>query len=152
MTRHGFHIVPILILLAAAATSPARAAPIIAGPTVLHSKAIQDITLLPGTPFNPTASPIVIDDLFGIGPLTIFRDAQVGSTITFSQLDGRFFGSHPALGDYVFGRVPPLAEDTRRRLLRKVYTPVLRPDLVQLAGSFARQEVGLSTTANLEPL
>ena len=112
MTFHLSRFGLVLFLLAAVAAPPAQAAPIVAGETVLLSKAIQDITLLPGTPFNPTSSPIVIDDLFGIGPLTIFRDAQVGSTITFSMLDGRFFGSHPALGSYVFGRVEPLTPAT----------------------------------------
>jgi len=112
MTHHSLRVGLVLLFLAVVAGRPAKAELIVAGATILHSKAIQDITLLPGTPFNPTASPIVIDDLFGIGPLTIFRDAQVGSTITFSQLDGRFFGSHPALGDYVFGRVPPLTPAT----------------------------------------
>jgi hypothetical protein len=109
-----------LFLLAAATAPPAKAAPIVAGATVIPSKAIQDITLLPGTPFNPTTEPITIDDLFGIGPLTIFRDAQVGSTITFSMLDGRFFGSHPLLGDYVFGRVDPLTPATYSGVISNV--------------------------------
>ena len=33
--------------------------------------AIQDITLLPGTPFNPTSKPILIHDLSGVGEITI---------------------------------------------------------------------------------
>ena len=112
MTRLIFQICSLFCLWTAAMVSPVKAEPIGAGETVIFSRAIQDITLLPGTPFNPSTSPIVIDDLFGIGPLTIFRDAQVGNTITFSMLDGRFFGSHPALGDYVFGRIDPLTPST----------------------------------------
>ena len=120
MTFHSVRLSLALFLLAAVAAPPAKAAPIVAGATVIQSKAIQDITLLPGTPFNPTAAPIVLDDLFGIGPLTIFRDAQVGSTISFSMLDGRFFGFHPALGSYVFGRVDPLTPATYSGVISNV--------------------------------
>lgn len=86
-----------------------RAEPIVAGPTILPGIAIQDVTLLPNTPFNPTSTPIVLDDLFGIGFITINRGAQVGSTIPIESLEGGLFhGSHPLLGSYVFGNVPPL--------------------------------------------
>jgi hypothetical protein len=97
------------LLVAAFAGPPAAAGPIIAGSTLLRGTAIQDITLLPNTPFNPTDSPIVIDDLSGIGSITINRDTQVGSTIPIASLaGGLFYGSNPLLGSYVFGNVPPL--------------------------------------------
>lgn len=98
----------VILLLAAVATPPAKAAPIVAGATVIQSRAILDLALLPNTPFNPTGSPILLNGLFGVGPLTIFRETQVGDSILLSKVDGRFFGSHPSLGDYVFGRVDPL--------------------------------------------
>src|SRR5262249_29152166 len=93
-----------------AAFAPYAAAdPIVAGTTYLPGTAIQDITLLPNTPFNPTGSPILFDDLFGIGSITIQRDTQVGSTIPILALSGGlFYGSDPLLGSYVFGNVPPL--------------------------------------------
>jgi hypothetical protein len=96
-------------LLVAAFAPYAAAEPIVAGTTLLPGTAIQDITLLPNTPFNPTGSSILINDLFGIGSITIDRDTQVGSTIPISSLSGGlFYGSNPLLGSYVFGNVPPL--------------------------------------------
>lgn len=94
--------------LAAAALglpSAVSAAPIVAGTTVIPTRAIQDVTLLPNTPFNPTDDAIVIDDLFGDGLLTLDRSGQVGTTIAIPSLSGVYFGSHPLLGDYVFGTV-----------------------------------------------
>lgn len=96
-------------LLLAALTPYAAADPIVAGTTLLPGTAIQDITLLPNTPFNPTGSPILINDLFGIGSITINRDTQAGSTIPILSLSGGFFyGSDPLLGSFVFGNIPPL--------------------------------------------
>lgn len=95
-----------LALVAVLATAlPAAAAPIVAGSTTLPGRAIQDITLLPGTPFNPGPTPIVIDDLFGDGYLLLNRAAQVGTTIDVPTADGVFYGSLPGLGSYRFGRV-----------------------------------------------
>ena len=68
MTCHSFRFA-LMFALVATIAPPAQAAPIVAGATVIQSKAFQDITLLPGTPFNPTGSPIVLDDL-RIGRLT----------------------------------------------------------------------------------
>lgn len=98
----------VLIVLMTVAAPPAMAVPIVAGQTVLPSRAIQDITLFPGTPFNPTANPIFINDVFGDGSLIFDRNAQVGSTIVFPSLSGLYYGSHPMLGDYVFGSISPL--------------------------------------------
>ena len=96
-------------LLLAAFAPYAAADPIVAGTTYLPGTAIQDITLLPNTPFNPTGSPILINDLFGIGSITINRDTQVGSTIPILSLSGGlFYGSDPLLGSFVFGNIPPL--------------------------------------------
>ena len=109
MKYHSFRNVLALVLLAAAAAPPAEAAGIVAGSTLLPGTAIQDITLLPNTPFNPTSSPILISGVSGVGSITINRDAQVGNTITISSLaGGMFFGSNPILGSYVFGNLPPL--------------------------------------------
>jgi hypothetical protein len=90
------------------AASTARAELIVAGQTYLPSTAIQDITLLPNTPFNPTDQEILIDDLFGVGFLLLNRDAQVDTTINIPTLEGLYYGSHPDLGDYVFGSIAPL--------------------------------------------
>ena len=46
MTRHRARIGLALLVLAAIATTPAQADPIVAGPTLLPGRAIQDITLL----------------------------------------------------------------------------------------------------------
>jgi len=98
-----------MLLLAAVAAVPAKAGGIIAGSTYLPGTAIQDITLLPNTPFNPTSSPILISGVSGLGSITINRDAEVGNTITIPTLaGGLFYGSNPNLGSYVFGNIPPL--------------------------------------------
>ena len=79
------------------------------GTTYLPGTAIQDITLLPNTPFNPTGSSILFNDLYGVGSITINRDTQVGSTIPISSLSGGlFYGSDSLLGSFVFGNIPPL--------------------------------------------
>ncbi len=109
MTCHWFRSVLAILLLAAVAATPVQAAGIVAGSTLLPGTAIQDITLLPNTPFNPTSSPILISGVSGVGSITINRDAQVGNTITIPSLaGGMFFGSNPSLGSYVFGNIPPL--------------------------------------------
>jgi hypothetical protein len=97
------------LFLAIVATPGARAALIIAGTTDLPGTAIQDITLLPNTPFNPTSSPILISGVSGVGTITLNRDAEVGTTINIPTLAGGvFFGSNPLLGSYVFGNIAPL--------------------------------------------
>ena len=93
MTRCSSRFGLALFLVAAVTAPPAMAAPIVAGSTLLPGTAIQDITLLPNTPFNPTGSPILIDDLFGIGSITINRDTQVGSTIPILSLSGGLFSA-----------------------------------------------------------
>src|SRR4051794_280394 len=50
MIRHRLALA--LLILAPLAAPPARAASIVAGTTFLPGRAIQDITLLAGTPFN----------------------------------------------------------------------------------------------------
>jgi len=109
MTCHAIRNVLAMLLLAAVAAVPAKAGGIIAGSTYLPGTAIQDITLLPNTPFNPTSSPILISGVSGLGSITINRDAEVGNTITIPTLaGGLFYGSNPNLGSYVFGNIPPL--------------------------------------------
>ena len=108
--RSGFAF----FLLAVLAPSSAQAASIIAGPTLLYGTAIQDLTLLPGTPFNPTNSPILIAGLSGVGSITLNRDAEDGNTNTIaipSLAGGLFFGQNsnlPPGTTYVFGNIPPL--------------------------------------------
>ena len=82
-----------------------QAAPIVAGITDIPTKAIQDVTLFPGTPFNPTDAPIVIEGLFGIGNFGLNRQQQVDNTIDFHLVDAVYAGSLPGLGDYIFGAV-----------------------------------------------
>ena len=108
VTRPSFLAGLGLFLLAAVAAPTANAAPIVAGQTILPSIAIQDITLLPNTPFNPTSSPILFKDFSGTGYLRINRNAEVGNTIAIPTLDGLYYGFNPVLGSYVFGSVPPL--------------------------------------------
>ena len=109
MNRIAFQIGCSLFLLVAFVTAPAQAAPIVGGTTVLPGTAIQTITLLAGTPFNPTGSDIVITGVSGNGTITINRDAQIGNTIAINSLSGgQFYGSNPFLGSYVFGNIPPL--------------------------------------------
>ncbi len=97
------------LLIGAALAAPSEATPIVAGTTVLPGEAIQDITLLPNTVFNPTSSSILISGVTGYGEITLNRDAEVGNTITISSLaGGLFYGSNSVLGSYVFGNIPPL--------------------------------------------
>src|SRR3954462_14626275 len=94
MTYRSCRFGPMLILLTALAAPTAKAALIVAGPTDLPGTAIQDITLLPNTPFNPSASAVLIKDVSGVGTITINRDAQGGTTINIPTLaGGMYFGS-----------------------------------------------------------
>ncbi len=109
MSRYWLGIGLASLLTVVVAGSPAGAAGIVAGTTVLPGEAIQDITLLPGTPFNPGPTPILISGVSGFGEITLNRDAQVGNTINIPSLaGGMFYGSNPLLGSYVFGNIPPL--------------------------------------------
>lgn len=109
MSRFWLGIGLAFILIIAVAEPPAGAAGIVAGTTVLPGEAIQNITLLPGTPFNPGSTPILITGVSGFGEITINRDAQVGNTINIPSLSGGlYYGSNPLLGSYVFGNIPPL--------------------------------------------
>jgi len=94
--------------LATVITSVSTAAPIGAGTTAIPTRAIQDVTLLPNTPFNPTAEPIVFEDLSGEAVLGLTREAQVGDTIDYVVFGVDYRGFHPMLGDYVFGAAGPI--------------------------------------------
>ena len=121
-----------------AAATPAGATPIVAGSTLLPGRAIQDITLLPMTAFNPYPFSIVISGLYGDGYLLLNRDAQVGSTINIPTLDGQFFGSNPLLGSYVFGRVGTLTPaDFSGSITNVVQNPVDTGYAAGLPSSFA---------------
>lgn len=109
MTMHLPRFGLALVIFATVTTPLARAGPIIAGSTDLIGTAIQDITLLPNTPFNQSSSAILIKGVSGYGTITLNRDAQTGSTINFLSLaGGMYFGSNASLGSYVFGNVAPL--------------------------------------------
>ena len=111
ITRPRSRIGLAFLLILVAGVSPASAASIVAGTTVLPGEAIQDITLLPNTALNPglTSLPIIIQDVTGFASITIDRDAQVGTTIQIASLSGgQFHGSNASLGNYVFGNIPPL--------------------------------------------
>ena len=95
----------------------------VAGTTFLHSRAIQTITLLAGTPFNPTGSDIVVEDLFGDGGITLNRDAQVGTSMDVGSATGLYYGSNALLGDYVFGGVPLKATDFGGSITNIVQAP-----------------------------
>jgi hypothetical protein len=104
------HRLPLkLALLSAAflATQSAQADPIVAGSTFLAGTAIQDITLLANSAFNPTGSDVTFQ-ISGVGGIMLNRDAQVGSTITISTASGLFTGFNPNIGGYTFGSIPPL--------------------------------------------
>jgi hypothetical protein len=109
MTRYLSQKTFAFFLLAILGTTSSQAANIIAGTTDLPSIAIQDITLLPHTLFNPGSTSILISGVSGLGTITINRDAEVGNTITIASLaGGMYYGSNPLLGSYVFGNIPPL--------------------------------------------
>jgi len=116
MTSRAFgRLLPVSLAAAAAllAAASARAEPIVAGTSTLYGRAIQDITLVPGTPLNQGSSEVVLDGLFGDGYLTFIRDAQVGSTIVMPKATGQFSGTEARLGgiSYTFGAVGTLTED-----------------------------------------
>jgi hypothetical protein len=98
MIRNVKQAVVALSLLTILNGSIAQAEPIGAGTTVLPGTAIMDLTLLPGTLFNPGPDPITLTGVSGVGEITLDRDAQLGSTITISSLSG----------GYVFGNIAPL--------------------------------------------
>ena len=134
MMRYLLRIGFTLLVIAAAIAPAARAEGIIAGPTALPGEAIQDITLLPGTPFNPTGSSILISGVTGYATITLNRDAEDPNTNTItigSLAGGMFYGSNPNLGSYVFGNIAPLTGRTSAAsspmLCRIRTTPVSRP-------------------------
>ena len=97
-----------IIVLTYFGHSQARAEPIIAGVTNFPTAAVQDVELLPGTPFNPTGSSIFITDLTAVGGFTINRAAQVGSTIDFTSGDAYFVASTSPIGPFELGSGPTI--------------------------------------------
>ena len=99
-------LVPLIALLLA---GELRADPIIAGQTSWVVRAIQDVELFANTAVNPTSTPIMVDDLFGVGLAGINRETQVGTSIEISSSFGwDIRGSLPGLGSYRFGAVGPI--------------------------------------------
>jgi hypothetical protein len=102
MVRYAFRMgLPLLVIMAGMA-SPARAGGIVAGDTTFLGLAVQDVTVLAGTVFNPGAG-FTLPGLSGEGYFTIDRQAQAGSTIAFTGVDSVFAGSYAGLGSYTFG-------------------------------------------------
>lgn len=92
-----------VLLFALLSAAPARAALVMSGQTQFYSQAFQDITLLPGTPFNPGTDDFFIPNVVGSGFLTLNRDAQTGTTINIPSLTGVYTGSNAAFGSFRFG-------------------------------------------------
>jgi hypothetical protein len=83
----------------------AQAAPIVPGQDTVPSVAVQMIELSPGTPFNPTSSPIDFQ-LTADGSFTMTRDLQSGTTINISAITALFKGNLPPfLGNAPFDLV-----------------------------------------------
>ncbi|QEH35188.1 hypothetical protein OJF2_37350 [Aquisphaera giovannonii] len=111
-----------LLLLAAlpmCLPASARAAPIVAGDTTFHGTAVQDVTILGGTAFNPGPE-FTLYGLSGVGYFTIHRQAQVGSTIEFAGGDSLFSGSYAGLGSYTFGTGAPLGGGSFHGMIENV--------------------------------
>lgn len=109
LVRHGLAS----LVLAIFAAPRLEAEGIVAGTMNLTGTAIQDITLDPGTLFNPGTSAVTIDNVSGFGTITINYNAEdSNNTISFASISGGMFAgssNSPYLpGSYVFGNVPPL--------------------------------------------
>jgi hypothetical protein len=72
----------------------------VGGVTLLPGQPIQDLTLTPGTDFNPGTTDIELLDVAVSGTTTFDRLPQVGTTIEMEN--GHFIGTgfHPALGNF----------------------------------------------------
>lgn len=108
-----------------------------AGTTYLHGTAIQDITLLGGTPLNPGPA-LTIYGVTGVGTIQVDYGTQVGNTLPITSLSGgQFYGSfsgpYAGLGSYVFGNVPPLTGASFNGTLTNV---VQNPDSSFKSGDF----------------
>ena len=78
-----------------------------AGATTFFAQALLDVTIFDSASINPTGEELFFDDLSGFSSATIFREQQVGSTITISGLEGWAFEGSNVLGDFRFGIVGP---------------------------------------------
>ena len=110
MTRFvGFCSLTVCVALGMA-PNRACAAPIAAGTTTFANvAAIQDIELLPNTPFNMTGVSIPIPNLTAIGQFTIDRQLQpaVAADIPLSPTGSALFdGTNPLLGPFELGSGP----------------------------------------------
>ncbi len=107
--NHSFrHYILAVAAFAILAQSQAHAEPIVAGVTNFPIAAIQDVELLPGTPFNPNNFAITITDLTAIGSFSIDRAAQVGSTINYSGIDAYFTAASSPIGPFELGAGPTI--------------------------------------------
>lgn len=103
-------IVGTLLLLLPVAAKTASG-DIVAGETVITSRAVQDITFFDGTPFNQTGQDITVFGVAGEGELRLERDAQSGTTINIPSLTGVFTGYNDLLGfSYEMGTLTPAGE------------------------------------------
>ena len=125
------------IAMILATANQAGAGLIPAGTTYLHGTAIQDITLLGGTPLNPGPA-FTIYGVSGVGTIEVDYGTQVGNTLPIISLSGgQFYGSfsgpYAGLGSYVFGNVAPLTGASFNGSLTNV---VQNPDSSFKSGDF----------------
>jgi hypothetical protein len=102
--RCGLAVIALTLL----AHSQANAEPIVAGVTNFSIAAIQNVELLPGTPFNPSGSSILITDLTAVGSFTINRAVQAGTTIDFTSGDAYFVATTSPIGPFELGSGPTI--------------------------------------------
>ena len=137
MMRHLFRMgLPLLCVLASLAPS-ASAEPIVAGTTDLQIEAIQDITLLPGTPFNPG---IVADPRQRRDRVRHHHDQPRrpgrDSTINIPSLaGGLLYGSNPGLPGTLCVRQHPAADRGGFQRRHHQRGPELRPTPATRPGS-----------------
>jgi PEP-CTERM motif len=108
LNRSLHHLGLALAALTILAQSQVNAEPIIPGVTNFPIAAIQDVELLPGTPFNPSGSSILITDLTAVGSFSIDRAAQAGSTISYTGIDAYFTAASSPIGPFELGAGPTI--------------------------------------------
>jgi hypothetical protein len=97
-----------LATLAILACPRANAEPIVAGVASFPIAAIQNVELLPGAPFNPSGSSIVVTDLTAVGGISIDHAAQFGSTIGYTGIDAYFTAASSPIGPFELGAGPTI--------------------------------------------
>ena len=91
------------LLLALTVCAQSHGTPIKAGTTTVMADAIQDIELVPGTPFNPTNDSILLADVTARGWYSLDRAEQAGFLIPILEVESVFIGFHPLVGPFELG-------------------------------------------------